>query len=293
MEFLLFAALLGLIPAAIARSKGRSFAGFWIYGTLLLIVALPHAILAKPNIHKLDARRLSDGSHQRCPHCAEIIRRDAVACPHCGRDLAAGVSVQVEKPAPTGAPRTRTNTLVSWALTGGATAALIWAVFLSAPAPDSERAEARLSTAPSNARTMSVGVAEDTPVLADFVQVAYFKSDDRERLFAYQMPAGVTEALVREHAQQRYGTGTRFTGAVYYPHDAAAIPRITRADSRRAAWAQIADTRMSPPAFIYWRMSGRQNFYPCKAANMQRCREGPIVEELMLDVLNASAHEGR
>ncbi len=40
--------VVGLIPAFIARSKGRSFVGFWIYGTLLFVVALPHALLAGP-----------------------------------------------------------------------------------------------------------------------------------------------------------------------------------------------------------------------------------------------------
>ena len=85
MEFAFFAMLLGLIPAAIARSKGRSFFGFWIYGTLLLIVALPHAILAKPNVAALEARQLSSGAHRKCPHCAEIIKQEARVCRFCGR----------------------------------------------------------------------------------------------------------------------------------------------------------------------------------------------------------------
>ena len=61
MEILLLAVVLGLIPASIARSKGRSFFGFWLYGALLFIVALPHAILAKPNVAALEAQQLSDG----------------------------------------------------------------------------------------------------------------------------------------------------------------------------------------------------------------------------------------
>lgn len=43
---LLIAAVgLGLIPAFIARDKGENFAGWWLYGTFLLIIALPHSIL--------------------------------------------------------------------------------------------------------------------------------------------------------------------------------------------------------------------------------------------------------
>jgi hypothetical protein len=39
---------LGLVPAAIARKKGRPFLAWWVYGTLLFIIALPHALLMSP-----------------------------------------------------------------------------------------------------------------------------------------------------------------------------------------------------------------------------------------------------
>ena len=87
MEILLLAMVLGLIPAAIARSKGRSFFGFWFYGTLLFIVALPHAILAKPDATGLETQRLAGGAHRKCPYCAELIKKEAVVCRYCGRDL--------------------------------------------------------------------------------------------------------------------------------------------------------------------------------------------------------------
>ncbi|EAV3898313.1 zinc ribbon domain-containing protein, partial [Salmonella enterica] len=34
MEILLISIVIGLIPALIASSKGRSFLGWWIYGAL-------------------------------------------------------------------------------------------------------------------------------------------------------------------------------------------------------------------------------------------------------------------
>ncbi|MBN1146814.1 MAG: hypothetical protein JXA78_06135 [Anaerolineales bacterium] len=40
--------LLGLIPGLIARSKGRSFLTWWFFGATLLPVALPMALLLKP-----------------------------------------------------------------------------------------------------------------------------------------------------------------------------------------------------------------------------------------------------
>lgn len=41
------AALLGLIPASIAKKKGRSFGLWWFYGWMLFIVALIHSLLIR------------------------------------------------------------------------------------------------------------------------------------------------------------------------------------------------------------------------------------------------------
>jgi hypothetical protein len=54
MELLIVATILGLIPAAIARSKGRDFVGWWMYGAALFIVALPHALLYIRDLHSRD-----------------------------------------------------------------------------------------------------------------------------------------------------------------------------------------------------------------------------------------------
>lgn len=78
MGFVILVVLIGLIPAAIASSKGRSFIGWWIYGMALFIVALPHALMAGPA-----------GGKRKCPFCAEPIRTEAKVCPHCQRDIPA------------------------------------------------------------------------------------------------------------------------------------------------------------------------------------------------------------
>jgi len=76
MEFVVLVVLIGLIPAAIASSKGRNFFLWWLYGMAIFIVALPHALIMGP-----------DGTKRKCPNCAETVRVEAKVCPHCQREI--------------------------------------------------------------------------------------------------------------------------------------------------------------------------------------------------------------
>jgi len=86
MEFLVIIALIGLLPAAIAKSKGYNFVLWWVYGALLFIVALPHALLMKRNTQGLESQAFAEGK-KKCPHCAEMIQAEAKVCRYCGRDV--------------------------------------------------------------------------------------------------------------------------------------------------------------------------------------------------------------
>jgi hypothetical protein len=76
VEILIAAVLIGLIPAAIAQKKGYSFIGYWVFGALLFIVALPVTLLMKPNPAKF----------KQCAACRSQIDRQASVCPNCGTE---------------------------------------------------------------------------------------------------------------------------------------------------------------------------------------------------------------
>ena len=90
MEFLIVAILIGLIPGAIAQSKGHSFVVWWLYGAALFIVALPHSLLInsiKPDAQQIERDQIRSGISRKRPFCAEIIKAEAVVCRYCGRDI--------------------------------------------------------------------------------------------------------------------------------------------------------------------------------------------------------------
>lgn len=86
MGIVIVAIIIGLIPAFIAQSKGRNFLLWWLYGTCIFIVAIPHSIIIKADQETLEYQQRDLGM-KKCPFCAEMIKQDAVVCRYCSRDL--------------------------------------------------------------------------------------------------------------------------------------------------------------------------------------------------------------
>lgn len=83
MEYFISACIIALIPAFIARSKGRSFLIWYLYGVILWIVALIHSLVIKPYDEVLAAQ----GQLIKCPYCAEYVKAEAAVCKYCRNEL--------------------------------------------------------------------------------------------------------------------------------------------------------------------------------------------------------------
>ncbi|HDT2125383.1 TPA: zinc ribbon domain-containing protein [Enterobacter roggenkampii] len=88
MEILLVSIVIGLIPALIAKSKGRSFFAWWVYGALLFIIAFVHSLVIKKDVAAEEKDLIENDGMKKCPFCAELIKSEAIKCKHCGSDLA-------------------------------------------------------------------------------------------------------------------------------------------------------------------------------------------------------------
>lgn len=80
--------IFAILVGAWASSKGRSGFGYFLVSVLLspLIGAIMVAI-AGENKPKIEAEAVKSGDMRKCPACAELIRKEAKKCKHCGTDL--------------------------------------------------------------------------------------------------------------------------------------------------------------------------------------------------------------
>lgn len=90
LGFFIFWLAASVAAAVYADRQGRNgFGFFWLAVFLSPIVAFLFA-MGTPDKAELAKRALKAGD-RKCPFCAELVKREAVKCRHCGSDLTKAV----------------------------------------------------------------------------------------------------------------------------------------------------------------------------------------------------------
>lgn len=88
MELVLIWVTLSVVVGVFSSSKGHSFFGGFVFSLLLSpVIAGLIVAIRKPNVAQQEAAALSEGDVRKCPFCAELVKREAVKCKHCGSQI--------------------------------------------------------------------------------------------------------------------------------------------------------------------------------------------------------------
>jgi hypothetical protein len=79
-----------IVSGMVGSGKGRTGAG-WTLGILLGPIGLIIIFVMPGNVEKAESKAIESGDMRKCPFCAELVKREAIVCKHCGRDLPANI----------------------------------------------------------------------------------------------------------------------------------------------------------------------------------------------------------
>jgi hypothetical protein len=99
MTLVLLWGIFAIVVAVAANSRGRNPLGWFLLACLISPLLAVILLALMPSQRTSDAGWLArhEGKVRKCPFCAEYIKRDAIVCKHCRRDLNRDASAGLKK----------------------------------------------------------------------------------------------------------------------------------------------------------------------------------------------------
>lgn len=93
MELLIPWLILAILVGVFAERRGRFGFGYFMLAMVLSpLIGFLIVVLLGEDRAEVEYRQLASGAMRRCPDCAELVRKEARKCRHCGADLPAATA---------------------------------------------------------------------------------------------------------------------------------------------------------------------------------------------------------